>query len=81
MALPESWHVRARSRECAATQHTFTDGETIVTALYPDPESSGYLRRDYSADAWKALPDDTEPAFSFWKTTFPAPTADDSQDT
>lgn len=73
MAFAESWHVRSRSRECAATQRRFTDGETIVTALFPDPESSGYLRRDYSLDAWKELPADSEKPFSFWKTTFSAP--------
>ena len=73
MALAESWHVRSRSRECAATQRPFTDGETIVTALFPDPESSGYLRRDYCVDAWQNLPDDAEKPFSFWKTTFSGP--------
>ena len=33
MAYAESWHVRSRSRECAATQLAFTDGETIVTVI------------------------------------------------
>lgn len=73
MALAESWHVRSRSRECSATQRHFIDGETIVTALFPDPESSGYLRRDYCLEAWKELPEDAEKAFSFWKTTFSGP--------
>jgi hypothetical protein len=73
MALAESWHVRSRSRECAATQRAFTDGETIVTALFPDPESSGYVRRDYCLEAWKDLPEDAEKPFSFWKTTFAGP--------
>jgi hypothetical protein len=73
MAFAESWHVRSRSRECAATQHAFTEGETIVTALYPDPESSGYLRRDICLDAWNKRPADSEKPFSFWKTTFTAP--------
>lgn len=79
MALPESWHVRSRSRECAATQRPFADGETIVTALYPDPESSGYLRRDFCIDAWTELPADAEKPFSFWKTTFAAPTGNETQ--
>jgi hypothetical protein len=79
MALPESWHVRSRSRECAATQRPFTDGETIVTALYPDPKSSGYLRRDICLDAWDELPADAEKTFSFWKTTFTAPTGNETQ--
>ncbi len=80
MALAESWHVRSRSRECAATQRPFTDGETIVTTLYPDPESSGYLRRDYCLGAWNELPTDAEKPFSFWRTTFAAPTGNTSDD-
>lgn len=79
MAYADTWHVRSRSRECAATRRPFADGEIIVTALYPDPESSGYLRRDYALEAWDALPDDSEPPFSFWKTTFRAPVADDGE--
>jgi hypothetical protein len=77
MAFAETWHVRTRSRECAATGRAFADGETIVTALYPDPESSGYLRRDYALEAWNELPDDTERPFSSWKTTFSAPTGNE----
>ena len=74
MALPESWHVHPRARACAATHRVFTDGETIVTALYPDPATGGYLRRDICLDAWTQLPADAEPPFSFWKTTYSAST-------
>jgi hypothetical protein len=80
MALAESWHVRSRGRECTATQHTFADGETIVTALYPDPESSGYLRRDYCTDGWKTAQESDEKPFSFWRTTFSAPAGNESID-
>lgn len=81
MALQESWHVRTRSRECAATQRAFTDGEAIVTALYPDPESSGYLRRDFGLEAWGALPgDDAQRPFSFWKSLYSAPAASGASD-
>jgi hypothetical protein len=79
MALAETWHVRSRSRECAATGRAFTDGETIITALYPDPESSGYLRRDYAIEAWNELPGDAETPFSFWKTSFSAPTGNERE--
>jgi hypothetical protein len=72
MAFAETWHVRSRGRECAATQRAFVDGETIVTALFPDPESSGYLRRDYCAEGWESRPDDGEKVFSFWRTTYTA---------
>lgn len=79
MALTESWHVRSRSRECSTSGTHFTDGETIITALYPDPESSGYLRRDFTTTAWKELPEDAEKPFSFWKTIYTAPSDHDNQ--
>ena len=80
MAYAESWHVRSRSRECAATQRAFSDGETIVTALFPDPESSGYVRRDYNLNAWNELPGNAEKPFSFWKTTFSGPSGNTLED-
>ena len=77
MAFAESWHVRSRSRHCTVSQRPFVDGETIVTALYPDPESSGYLRRDYGLEAWDALPPEAAQPFSCWRSTFTAaPVAD-----
>lgn len=80
MALNDSWHVRTRSRQCAATARPFADGEPIVTALFPDPESSGYLRRDFSVEAWQGRDDTAEPPFSFWKGTFTAPVERDNND-
>lgn len=72
MAIAESWHVRSRGRECASTQRPFTDGETIVTALFPDPESSGYLRRDYGVEGWATHQESGEAPFSFWRTVYTA---------
>lgn len=80
MALHDSWHVRSRSRQCSASGHPFTDGEAIVTALFPDPESSGYLRKDFCVEAWQALtPEDANP-FSFWKNTYNAPSDRNAED-
>jgi len=73
MALAESWHLRSRSRECAATGRPFADGEAIITTLFPDPESSGYLRKDYSIEAWHERDGDEEKPFSFWRATYQAP--------
>lgn len=78
MALAESWHVRSRGRECSATRRPFVDGETIVTALFPDPESSGYLRKDFGNEGWKSQRESGEPAFSFWRTTYSAPSGQES---
>ena len=73
MALAESWHLRSRSRECASTGRPFTDGEAIITALFPDPESSGYLRKDYSIEAWHERDGEEEKPFSFWRAIYQAP--------
>lgn len=72
MALAESWHIRSRSRDCAATGVAFVDGQPIVTALFPDPESSGYLRKDFTVEAWAARTAEDEVPFSFWKAAFHA---------
>ena len=80
MALQESWHIRSRSRACAATERAFDDGEAIMTALFPDPESSGYLRKDYCLDAWKARTDADEKPLSFWKTIYHAPVAGEKKE-
>jgi len=77
MALQESWHVRNRSRECSITQIPFTEGQPIVTALFPDPESSGYVRKDFCETAWAERTPEDEAPFSSWRTKFlPTPTND-----
>ena len=81
MAFAESWHVRSRGRECAATQRAFVDREPIITALFPDPDSSGYLRRDYCVEGWDNRGNADEKPFSFWKTLFAAPTGNENQGT
>lgn len=70
MALNESWHLRSRSRECAATGTPFEEGQPIVTALFPDPESSGYLRKDFCQEAWDGIDQENEQPFSSWRTKF-----------
>jgi hypothetical protein len=70
MALHETWHLRSRSRQCSATGTPFTEGQPIVTALFPDPDSSGYLRKDFLEDAWKQRTDEDEAPFSSWRTTY-----------
>lgn len=78
MPIAEPWHVRSRGRECATTQRIFADGETIVTALFPDPESSGYLRRDYGTEGWTLFQETAEKPFSFWRTIYSAPLNNDA---
>ena len=73
MALNEPWSIKSRAHVCAVTERHFEDGEAFYTALFPDPESSGYLRKDFSIDAWENLGDEVDQAFSFWQTKYLAP--------
>jgi hypothetical protein len=73
MALAESWHIKSRSHHCVVTTKPFTDGETIIAAIFPDPESSGWLRKDYSLAGWEKREVGEEEQFSQWKTVYKAP--------
>jgi hypothetical protein len=79
MALQESWHLRNRSRECSITQTPFTEDQPIITAIFPDPESSGYVRKDFCESAWAERSSDDEPPFSYWRTKFQATQTNESQ--
>ncbi len=70
MALPESWSFKSRAHQCSITEKKFEDGNTFYTAIYPDPESSGYLRKDFSLEAWNYKSDEFKSPFSFWKSTY-----------
>lgn len=73
MALNEPWSIKSRAHVCAATERHFEDGESFYTAIFPDPESSGYLRKDFSLEAWENRPDGDDAPFSFWQSTYHAP--------
>lgn len=73
MAFGESWHIKSRSHACSVTGKSFSDGESIIAAIFPDPESSGWLRRDYSLEGWEQRDAAEEEKFSQWKTVYKAP--------
>jgi hypothetical protein len=80
MALPETWHIRSRSRSCSISGTAFEEGQRIVTAIFPDPESSGYLRKDFSTEAWKDRSEEDEIPFSHWHTVYtPSPSNETPQ--
>ena len=78
MALPDSWHIRSRSRRCSVTDQPFTEGQPIVTAIFPDPESSGYLRKDFADEEWKKRTGEDEEPFSHWHSKFRPTPVDDT---
>ena len=73
MALHEPWSIKSRAHVCAVTERHFEDGDSFYTAIFPDPESSGYLRKDFSADAWDQRSEDQAVPFSFWQSIYRAP--------
>jgi hypothetical protein len=77
MALNEPWSIKSRAHVCAVTEQHFSDGESFYTALFPDPESSGYLRKDFSAEGWENRGDDEDKPFSFWGSIYRAPVKED----
>jgi hypothetical protein len=73
MAFGESWHIKSRTNHCIVSGDAFVDGQTIVAALFSDPDSSGWLRRDYSTGGWAQVVVAEAGVFSHWKTIYKAP--------
>ena len=70
--MKELWSIKSRARECAESGTAFESGQKIRAAIFPDPESSGYIRKDYALEAWKNREDEEKP-FSTWLTTYEPP--------
>ena len=73
MAIQEPWSIKSRAHACSATERKFTDGETFYTAIFPDPESSGYQRQDFCSEAWNSRPSDAPKPFSSWSSVYHVP--------
>ncbi len=68
MAIQKDWKISRRGNKCSQTDVKFNDGESFYTCIFDDPESEGFLRKDFSEAAWAELDNDLKP-FSFWKST------------
>ena len=74
MAIIQDWKIRGRTHECAHTQRAFVDKERIYTAIFVDPDSDNWVRRDYSSEAWDKIHEKFEPQpFSHWGSAYRAP--------
>lgn len=65
----QNWHIRSRAHACAQTEIPFEDGQPMITAIYFDAETGGYLRRDISIDAWDKEKSERK-AIAQWRTTY-----------
>lgn len=73
MAILQDWKIRPTRAVCEMTGEAFVDGQNFYTCITEDPESDGFLRHDYSAEAWEQIKDALTPVpYSFWKSTFKA---------
>lgn len=66
------YKLRKRADACAVTGRPFQPGETVVSAIYDDPEG-GFLRKDMCEEAFREA---GEP-FSHWRARHPEPPGDD----
>lgn len=76
MAFGDSWHIKTRAHHCSVTEKPFEEDELFFTALFPDPEGGGFLRLDFSREAWEKRTQDDQQAFSFWRTVYKPPPVD-----
>ncbi len=74
MGITIDWKIRARNPQCDHSGAEFQDEEEFRTCIFEDPESDGFLRRDYSLPAWREIKDELNPSpFSYWKSVFKVP--------
>lgn len=76
--MVENYSIKSRSHRCSHTEEPFQEGVAFVAAIFPDPESSGYLRRDFSLEAWQEV-EKTEEPFSFWKSHYKPPVKEEKE--
>ena len=81
MAIVIDWKIKSRSGVCCHTERPFEDEESFFTCIFDDPESDGFIRRDYSLDAWNELSDTLDPPpFSFWKSVYKVPEPEEKEE-
>ena len=74
MAIIQDWKIRSTEAKCAVTGEAFVDEQDFYTCIFEDPESDGFLRKDYSKEAWENIRSSMDPPpFSFWRSTYKAP--------
>ncbi len=65
----QNWSIRSRAPQCALSERPFAEGEVFHTAIYFDPETSGYLRRDVAIDVWPQEIAERKP-IAYWRATY-----------
>ncbi len=71
MSIVVDWKIKNGSGVCHHSGKKFANEEKFFTCIFADPESDGFIRRDYSDSAWKEINKKLDPApYSFWKSVY-----------
>ena len=82
MAIIQDWKIRSTTARCELTEEPFVDEQPFYTCIFEDPESDGFIRRDYSVSSWEQIRDELDPPpFSFWRSTYKAPAPEPEEET
>jgi hypothetical protein len=77
--MQQNWHLRSRAHHCALTGRPFEEGDSFYTAIYLDPKTALYERRDVAADAWDDELKERTP-YSHWKSSYQKPETEDKSE-
>jgi hypothetical protein len=73
--INQEWKIKARGHVCSVTGRAFADDEPFHTAIFEDASADGFVRRDFSVEAWDAERQNLTP-FSHWRSVYEAPKED-----
>ena len=71
--MAENYSIKSRAHRCHVTDEPFVEDQAFVAAIFPDPESDGYLRQDFTEEAWAQRDKDEPKPFSFWRSHYKPP--------
>ena len=81
MAINLDWKIRSRSSKCGFSGKDFADGEEFYTCIFKDPDSDGFLRKDFSTAVWEeARATLRQEPYSRWKSVFRLPEVEPEAD-
>lgn len=74
MAIIQDWKIRTTNARDELTGEEFVDEQDFYTCIFDDPESDGFVRKDYAIESWEKVREELKPPpFSFWRSTYKAP--------
>lgn len=70
--INQDWKIKSRAHTCCVTGRPFEDEEPFYTAIFEDDSAEGFVRKDYSQEAWEQAREGLRP-FSYWRSLYEAP--------